>query len=255
MAHVIDASTAAFAGTSRALTFFIFHDRLSAWWEAEAQAYLASRGFSNRQIRNTTANIGTRYEGKIVVDSPEICRALDSHGFADLKAGLLTYASFTSLYTADDPRRFHLDTPPQLLASIERTWRVTPTSKRIVEDVELLPEVLDKIIKSRGCVVQDEEFRGLRSGRRAEGSGQLAPQVRRHQRVLQMSSTVPHIEEIAEAKEMIRGGPPRERAHAGLLILAGAHSFFGFYCGCSVACCLQSNTTKPLLSAFFNPAD
>ena len=66
--------------------------------------------------------------------------------------------------------------------------------------------MLNKIIESRGCVVQDEEFRGLRSGRRAEGSGQLAPKVRKHQRALQMSSTVPHIDEIDEAKEMIRGG-------------------------------------------------
>ena len=66
--------------------------------------------------------------------------------------------------------------------------------------------MLNKIIESRCCVVQDEEFRGLRSGRRAEGSGQLAPKVRKHQRALQMSSTVPHIDEIAEAKEMIRGG-------------------------------------------------
>ena len=107
MAHVIDESTKAFAGTSRASTFFIFHDGLSAWWEAEAQAYLASRGFANRQVRNTTANKGTRYERKIVGDSPEMCRALDSHGFADLKAGLIKYASFTSLYAIDDPRRFH----------------------------------------------------------------------------------------------------------------------------------------------------
>ena len=98
-----------------------------------------------------------------------------THGFADLKAGLLTYASFTSLYPEDDPRRFHLGTPPQLLASVERTWRVTPTSKRIVADIELLPEILSKIIEAYGCVVQHEEFRGLRSGRRAEGSGELAP--------------------------------------------------------------------------------
>jgi hypothetical protein len=56
----------------------------------EAQVYLASRGFANRQIRNTTANKGTRYDGKIVGDSPEMCRALDSHGFAYLKAGLFT---------------------------------------------------------------------------------------------------------------------------------------------------------------------
>jgi len=88
----------------------------------------------------------------------------------------------------------------------ERTWRVTPTSKRIVEDIELLPEVLNKIIEARGCVVQDEEFCGLRSGRRAKDSGQLAPKVRRHQRMLDMSSSVPDIEEIKEARKLIQGG-------------------------------------------------
>ncbi len=55
-------------------------------------------------------------------------------------------------------------------------------------------------------MVQDEEFRGLRSGRRAEGSGQLAPKVRKHQRLMEMASTVPHIEEIADAKAVIRMG-------------------------------------------------
>jgi len=208
MDHVIEASIATFAGTPRADSFLIFHDGLSAWWEADAQAHLASRGFANRQIRNTTANKGTRYERKIVGDSPEMCRALDSHGFADLKSGLLTYSSFTSLYPKDDTRRFNLGTPSQLFSSIERTWRVTPTSERIIEDVELLPVVLDKI-KARGCVVQDEEFRGLRTGRRAVGSSQLAPKVRRHQRVAELSSCVPDIPEIAEAKELIRAGSKR----------------------------------------------
>ena len=76
MAHVIDESTNAFAGTSHASDFFIFHDGLLAWWEGEA--YLASHGFANRQVRNTTANKGIRYEGKIVGDSPKMCRALDA---------------------------------------------------------------------------------------------------------------------------------------------------------------------------------
>jgi hypothetical protein len=66
--------------------------------------------------------------------------------------------------------------------------------------------MLGKIIEARGCVVQDEEFRGLRSGRRAEGSGQLAPKVRKHQRLMEMASTVPHIEDTAKAKAMIRSG-------------------------------------------------
>jgi hypothetical protein len=76
---------------------------------------------------------------------------------------------------------------------------VTPSSKRIVEDIELLPDVLNKIINARGCVVQDEEFR-------AEGSGQLAPKVRKHQRLSAMASCVPDIPEIAEAKKMIKKG-------------------------------------------------
>ena len=82
---------------------------------------MAALGLANRQIRNTTAIKGTRHEGKIVCNSPEMCRALDSHCFADLKAALTKYASFTSVYEQDDERRFHLGTPQQLLSSIERT--------------------------------------------------------------------------------------------------------------------------------------
>ena len=54
--------------------------------------------------------------------------------------------------------------------------------------------------------MQDEEFRGLRLGRRAEGSGQLASKVRRHQRLAGIDSCVPDIPEISEAREKIRGG-------------------------------------------------
>ena len=79
-----------------------------------------------------------------------MCRALDSHGFVDLKADFLTHASFTSLYPEDDPRHFQLGTPPRLLASVERTCQMTPTSKHIVEDIELLNEVLGEIIEAFG---------------------------------------------------------------------------------------------------------
>ena len=63
-------------------------------------------GFEHRQIRNITANKGTRYEGKIVGDSPEMCRALDSHGFADLKAAIMACSSYTSVLPIGDARRF-----------------------------------------------------------------------------------------------------------------------------------------------------
>ena len=68
-------------------------------------------------------------------------------------------------------------------------------TQRIVENIDLLPDLLGKIIEAPGCVVQDEEFCGLRSGRRAEGSGQLAQKVRKHQCLMveMASPTVPHI--------------------------------------------------------------
>ena len=44
------------------------------------------------------------------------------------------------------------------------------------------------------------------SGRRAEGSGQSALKVRMQQRLMEIASVVPHIEDIAEAKAMIRSG-------------------------------------------------
>ena len=58
---MLSTSINAFAVTSHASDFFIIHDGLLAWWEGEA--YLASHGFANRQVRNTTANKGIRYEG------------------------------------------------------------------------------------------------------------------------------------------------------------------------------------------------
>jgi hypothetical protein len=66
---------------------------VTPWWEAEARKHMKAFGFEHRQIRNITANKRAFYEGKIVGDSPEMCRALDSQGFADLKAAITAYSS------------------------------------------------------------------------------------------------------------------------------------------------------------------
>jgi hypothetical protein len=48
---------------------------------------------------------------------------------------------------------------------MEQVWlHVAPTSERIIEDLEHLPDVMKKIIAHDGAVVPDEV---LRSGRRA----------------------------------------------------------------------------------------
>jgi len=209
MDHVIDESAKAYEGTIHEHDFFIFHDGLSAWWEAGAQTHLRARGFEHRQIRNITANTGTRYEGKIVGDSPEMCRALDFHGFADLKAAILSYVSFTSYYDNDDPQKFNLGTPDAVFSSIERAFSVAPTSKRIVEDIIALPMVLDKIIEYKGCVVPDE---ALRHGRRLEnnwesakpGKGPLKNKPRSFQRIETPTSSVPPHPDVERARAMLK---------------------------------------------------
>jgi hypothetical protein len=102
-------------------------------------------------------------KGKIVGDSPKMCRALDSHGFVDLKAAIMAYSSYTSILPIGDARLFNLGTPNEVFRSIERAFAVSPTSKRIVEDILALPMVLGRIIERKGTVVEDE---ALRHGRR-----------------------------------------------------------------------------------------
>ena len=57
---------------------------------------------------------------------------------------------------------YNLDTPNEVLRSIERAFAVSPTSKRTVEDILALPMVLDMIIEHKGTVVEGEALRHRR---------------------------------------------------------------------------------------------
>jgi len=111
-------------------------------------------GFEHRQIRNITANKGTRYDGKIVGYSPEMYR-----GFADLKAAIMAHSAYTTAFPIGDAHRFNLGTPNEVPRFIERAYAAAPTSKRIVEDTLVLPMVLDRIIEHKDTVVEDEALR------------------------------------------------------------------------------------------------
>ena len=72
---------------------------------------MTSCGFVNRHKRHTIASNGTRNEGKFVIDSPEMLRALELRSFADLKAALFRCARFLLFIPFNIPRNFHLGTP------------------------------------------------------------------------------------------------------------------------------------------------
>ena len=75
---------------------FHSHDGLSLWSAPEGQAYIESRSFANRQLKIVgkcrVEKVSRHYEignlGKLVGDSLGLCRALDSHGLADLDAAV-----------------------------------------------------------------------------------------------------------------------------------------------------------------------
>jgi hypothetical protein len=175
MSHVVSESRRLYAGTSAESTFMIFHDGLSQWWEPGAQEYLANvLCFPlNRQLRcEGNTNADNRYYHKVVGDSPELCRALDSHGFADLKRQLNWAVALSSTYPIHDPRRFGMGTPKEVASSLRRCWEIEPTSERIIEDILAFPRVLQKIIDANGCVVLDEFLRTGRRYLKVRGQGE-----------------------------------------------------------------------------------
>jgi hypothetical protein len=166
MDHVIEESKNIYQNTEYEDTFLIFHDGLSAWWEKEAQQYLASKGFSRRQLCcYDPTNIGTRYRGGVTGDSPELCSGLDRNGFADLSLSIAFHCSLSSIYPSDDIRAFRMGTPSQVEAAMMRCWMMEPTSQRIIQDITKFESVLDRIIEAQGCVVPDVF---LRTGRRGD---------------------------------------------------------------------------------------
>ena len=89
MQHTIDQGNKLFADTPYADNWMINGDRLSSWWEAEAQDYLQARGFKDRQVRSwgDTNSEFWRYHESVPGDRPEL-NALDFHLFGDLDYGI-----------------------------------------------------------------------------------------------------------------------------------------------------------------------
>ncbi len=109
-----------------------------------------------------------RYHNKLVGNSPELCRGLDSHGFKDLDDSMRYHNILTASYFHNEDvnvrnKGFYMGTMPQVWSTMTRCWSVAPTSDRIIEDVSKFRVVLEKIIEAKGCIVSDENFR---SGKR-----------------------------------------------------------------------------------------
>ena len=161
----------------------IYHDALSTFVEKECQDYIRSIGWYHRFIRcmNDT-NADTRYEGKLVGNSPELCQALDAYGFSDLTNSIVFHTAVTSVYERDDPRRFKMSTRAEVEKTMKKCWEVEPTAERIKQDILSLPRVLEIIIEHRGCVVPDEFTRHGKRYQQVDGKGDCKNKPKARQR-------------------------------------------------------------------------
>lgn len=217
--HVLAQSTAMYAGTALADKFIVFHDALSAWWTPEAQAYIKSKGFEHRQLRCLPPTcVGTRYANKLPGDSPEICRGLDSFGFAHLARALALHTAITTVLPPADERRFNMGTADEVWRSLTRCWQVAPTSVQICADILGLPGVLRKIIAAEGCVVHDEFLRTGRRARSSDGSRLLESRLRPRQRKATIASVEFHPDSVPAVALLDGGG--LKAMKAGLAAMA-----------------------------------
>ncbi len=76
-----------------------------------------------------------------------------------------------------------------------------PTSERIVEDILALPEVLNRIIAAKGCVVQDQFLRNGRRARRADNKGEC-----KNKQLISTNTARPLHHDCDEAFTTITGG-------------------------------------------------
>jgi hypothetical protein len=109
-----------------------------------------------------------------VGDSPELCRVLDSHGFADLDASLALNCSLESLRPFGHPLResWSIGQVGTLFATMDEVWQhCALTGARMSEGVLKIEEVLRVIIEAEGSVVPEEFYRTGRRCRRVDAKG------------------------------------------------------------------------------------
>ena len=171
--NLIHVSTEAFKGTARQNTFVIWHDRLSILWDKSTQAWLKTlkcpiqgwqeRTWANRFIRFRGAyNDGLTgyYQNSLPGDSPELM-PLDSHLFSDIIEGVSRNVAFFYFLGDNNTMKYSLATPKQAFRSIQRTIKAgCPPESRITEDIEQIPETMQRIIEAEGAYIEDGSRKG-----------------------------------------------------------------------------------------------
>ena len=92
----------------------------------------------------------------------------------------------------NNPKRFSFGTVAEVESTMKRVFTVAPTSAQIVADILRLKTVLDMIIKERGAIVPELNFRRGHRALRHDKKGLLKTPLKRRSRVSTYSSPAMH---------------------------------------------------------------
>ena len=133
-----------------------------AWMEEEGILHCWIRpelGCNNEIIiadSNGTEKINRYYKGKPVGDYPE-AMPLDNYLFRDLCCCFDTHVILTYNLPSCDLQRFSKATPKEMRRVVEHLWDpdtgVVPCSRRIIQDVECLPENFWLVVEANRAIV------------------------------------------------------------------------------------------------------
>ena len=111
-----------------------------------------------------------------------MARGLDSYGFSDLMVSIGFHVAITYKLRKDNPLKFQLSTPREVMRCMTRCWSVDPTSERVRDDIESWDFAIDKIIAARGTVVHGLALRHGHRLMRTDGKGECTTRVSNKQR-------------------------------------------------------------------------
>ena len=121
--HVVKEGNRLFEGTEFENTWVIYHDALLQWWEKGTQAHLLSLGFppARQMCCQGETNKGTRYEGKLVGDTPEFM-PLDTNLFSDYEVSMSQHVATTCRPPASSQLTTSDDSLSAILKSSSGRW-------------------------------------------------------------------------------------------------------------------------------------
>ncbi len=168
--HIHNESRRVMQGTKYEGKYYFYHDALTQLTDTKCVEWMKEQDIYKHWIKpelGCNENIivtnqdgetlkSKRYANRMVGNSPEM-NPLDNSNFRDVRTAIALNVAATWHLEKKDPLKFSLSTPNEVTRTFKRIWDpkngVSPTSRRILEDVKRVLVSLQQITTAKGKIV------------------------------------------------------------------------------------------------------